>query len=170
MTKKRDDRTGGDQNDRSARNGCDQGRRQGGGDQAAALAAASTDMVRGLTHAAASDLSPEAIGSILAHLGAAVGEMPALLERLDTSLARHVHGGELVVTGAEYSDEAAAAVSAADRARDSLDLAASAVGFVAECLADAREAIALVTSTGISGRPECPQDPGSTGTTPSSAW
>jgi hypothetical protein len=137
MTNGRDDR-----DDRARRDG------PGVGAQAAALAAASTEVMRGLTHATAGDLGPEDIGSTLAGLGATAGELPALLERLDATLAVHLHGSELVVTGGDYHDDPFAAVSAVGRARDSLDLAASVAELLADCLVDASEALAHVTIGG----------------------
>ncbi|MGH3463697.1 MAG: hypothetical protein ACRDP9_19715, partial [Kribbellaceae bacterium] len=62
------------------------------GDQAAALAKAGAESVRGLTYAVAVDIFPQDVCRVLGGLHAMTGNLPHLLQQLDTTLARQLRG------------------------------------------------------------------------------
>lgn len=104
------------------------------GDQAAALAKAGAESVRGLTYAAAIDMFPQDVCRVLGGLHAMTGSLPHLLQQLDTTLARQLRGQD------------PDSFAAASHAHDALDLAANVAELLADLLAEAQQAIDLLTA------------------------
>ena len=112
------------------------------GDQAAALAGAGAESVRGLTCAAAVDMFPQDVYRVLGGLPAMTGNLPHLLQQLDTTLARQLQGQDLAVAGGTHVSDPFAAAS---HVHDALDLAAN-VAELLDLLAEAQQAIDLLTA------------------------
>jgi hypothetical protein len=108
------------------------------GDQAAALAKAGAESVRGLTYAAAVDMFPQDVRRVLRGLHAMTDHLPNLLGQLDTTLARQLQDQDPSVSdGTRVGDPS----SAVGHAHDALDLAASVAELLANLLAEAQNAL-----------------------------
>jgi hypothetical protein len=108
------------------------------GNQAAALAKAGAESMRGLTYAAAVDMFPQDVRRVLGGLHAMAGNLPHLLEQLDTTLARRLQDQALSVASGTHVGDPVAAVS---HAHDALDLAVSVAELLADLLAETQKAL-----------------------------
>jgi hypothetical protein len=113
------------------------------GDQAAALAKAGAESVRGLTYAAAVDMFPQDVRRVLGGLHAMTDNLPHLLGQLDTTLVRQLQDQDLSAAGGTHVGDQSAALS---HAHDALELAASVAELLADLVAKAQKALDLLTA------------------------